>query len=308
MINCAIVTLGLALVAAPSIAHADNPRDGVVQTGHYIPGWNAGLGAGTVTEAPGVYFGSTTHFYDAGTTRDGAGNKIPGAPDVESIITELAMIGRPDIKILGADYQFIIAPSFSNFVAGNPLGLSDSFIEPVRLGWHFGDLDVSGGFGIFAPTGRFTLDGSNNTGQGFWSFMPHALASYRSQEGIFDGVPFRAMGAVRYEFHSNQQGHDFVPGQNVTFEYGAGLELTEQLTAGVLGYSYLQTTDASGSAARPVDKYSAHGIGATISYAFSNFDMSLRVYRDYAVRNGPEGTVAYLEVGFGGPFKKNGSK
>jgi len=87
------------------------------------------------------------------------------------------------------------------------------------------------------------------------------------------------------------------PGQGI----GLGLEITDKADVGISGNFYRQATDATGADAVPVEKYKANGIGAVFSYGFSAVDLGLRVYRDYDVQNGPEGTAVFLEIGWGWP-------
>ena len=136
------------------------------------------------------------------------------------------------------------------------------------LGWHLDDLDLVAALGGFAPTGQFELDSSKNTGLGFWTFNPHIAASYRYDEGVFADTPLLAMGAIRYEIHSNQEDRDFRPGDTFTFEWGLGLEIRDRTEAGLSGYFYRQVSDPSGKDARPVDKYRSNGIGLYVAHNF----------------------------------------
>jgi hypothetical protein len=290
-------------LAGPSVAQD-------VQTGHYAPGWNVGLRAGTMPEKPGWYFLNTTMYFNASRFKDGAGNTSSDA-ETDYLLTALAISWRPDYQLLGGDYMAVATPAFGNLsglpilVDGQPQdpgsGLTDLYFAPLVLGWHFDDLDLVAALGGFAPTGKFELGSSKNTGLGFWTFIPHVAASYRADQGIFEKTPLLAMGAARYEIHSNQQGRDFRPGNTFTFEWSLGLEVGRATELGVSGFLYRQVTDPSGADARPVDKYRSNGIGVHVAHNFGVLSLGLRVYRDFDVRNGPEGTLGYLELGFGWP-------
>ncbi len=77
------------------------------------------------------------------------------------------------------------------------------FFSPIGLGWHWSEFHLITAFGGFAPTGRYSSGSSNNTGLGFWTAMPFALATYRTGRGIFKKLPLLATGGVFYEIHSN---------------------------------------------------------------------------------------------------------
>jgi hypothetical protein len=118
---------------------------------------------------------------------------------------------------------------------------------------------------------------------------------------MFKTFPFLATCGLFYEIHSNQEGRDFRPGDTFTFEWNVGLEVAERTSVGLSGYFYRQVTDPRGSDAEPVDKYRSNGIGLTLSQGVGPFTVHLRGYRDFDVRNGPEGTLVYLDVAWGWP-------
>jgi hypothetical protein len=284
-----------------------------VQTGHYAPGWNGALKAGITPPDPGLYLTSTTMFFNARKFRDGSGNTVPDAGETDYIVTALAFAWRPDFTLFGADYMAVVTPAFGN-LSGLPVlvddelkkpspGFGDLFFTPLSLGWHGSEFDLTAALGAFAPTGRFDLGSGDNTGLGFWTFYPYVAGTYRTERGIFNKLPLLAMGALRYEVHSNQQGRDFRPGDSFTFEYGLGLELGKRTEIGVTGFVYRQVTDPKGNDANPVDKYKSNGIGGHISHGIGPFTFALRAYQDFGVQNGPEGTLVYLEIGWGWPWQ-----
>jgi hypothetical protein len=297
------------IIANTNVVHAQS-----VQTGHYAPGWNGNLKAGIMATDPGFYMMSTTMFFNAEKFKDGSGDTI-STDQTDYVLTSLAFVWRPDLKFMGGDYQAVVAPAVGNLsgwpmmVNGQPqdppVGLSDLFFSPVGLGWHWSEFHLSAALGGFAPTGRYEHGGNDNTGLGFWTVMPFTLGTYRTERGIFDKMPFLATGGLYYEFHTNQEGHDFRPGDSFTFEWNLGLEFTPRTTAGISGFFYRQVTDPDGSDAEPVDKYQSNGIGLTLSQIIGPVTLNLRGYRDFDVRNGPEGTLVYFDIAWGWPKNKN---
>jgi hypothetical protein len=281
-----------------------------VQTGHYAPGWNASLRAGTMPKEPGWYFLNTTMYFNASRFKDGSGNTSSN-DRTDYLLTALAISWRPDFQLLGGDYMAVVTPAVGNLsglpilVDGQPenpsAGLTDLYFAPLVLGWHLDDLDLVAALGGFAPTGKFEAGDPRNTGLGFWTFIPHVAATYRYDEGLFADTPLLAMSAARYEIHSNQEGRDFRPGDTITLELVLGLEISDRTEIGLSVFLYRQVTDPSGKDARPVDKYRSNGIGLHVAHNFGPVTLGLRVYRDFGVRNGPEGTLGYLELGFGWP-------
>jgi hypothetical protein len=177
------------------------------------------------------------------------------------------------------------------------------FFSPIGLGWHWSEFHLVTALGAFAPTGKYSAGSSDNTGLGFWTAMPFALATFRTQRGIFEELPLLATSGLFYEIHSNQEGRDFRPGDSFTFEWGLGLEPAERTAVGISGFFYRQVNDPSGSDAMPVDKYRSNGIGLTLSHGIGPVNLALRAYKDFEVRNGPEGTLVYFDIAWGWPRK-----
>jgi len=284
-----------------------------IQPGHYAPGWNGSLKAGIMASEPGFYMQNTTMLFNADKFMDGSGN-IANDNSTDYILNALALVWRPDIQLFGADYQVVVTPAVGNLsgipvlVDGQPqdapIGLTDIFFSPIGLGWHWSEFHMVTSLGGFAPTGRFKFGENDNTGLGFWTAMPFALGTYRTERGIFKKYPLLATGGLFYEIHSNQQGRDFRPGDSFTFEWSLGLELSERTAAGVSGFFYRQVSDASGTDAHPVDKYRSDGIGLTLTQGIGPVNVNLRGYQDFNVRNGPEGYLVYLDIAWGWPKEK----
>ncbi len=303
-----VVCIFLLLISNPTCLWAQN-----VQTGHYAPGWNGTLKAGMMTPDPGFYMQSTTVFYNAQEFRDGSGDTV-NKDETDYILTALIMAWRPDFKLFGGDYQAALVPAIGNLsgipvlVDGEPqdapTGFADLTIAPIGLGWHWSEFHLISALSVFAPTGKYKFGESDNTGLGFWTAMPYMLGTYRTEKGIFRDFPLLATGGIYYEIHSNQQGRDFRPGDSFTFEWSLGLEFAERTNFGLSGYFYRQVNDPSGADAKPVDKYQANGIGLTFSQGIGPVTLNLRGYRDFDVKNGPDGTLIYIDIAWGWPHQK----
>jgi hypothetical protein len=281
-----------------------------VQPGHYAPGWNGHLKAGIMAPDPGFYMQNTTMFFHASRFKDGSGN-TNNDKSMDYVLNSLAFVWRPDFQLFGGDYQAVVAPAVGNLsgipvlVDGQPqdppVGFSDLFFSPIAIGWHWSEFHLAAALGGFAPTGKFNLGSPDNVGTGFWTAMPFTLATYRTERGIFNNLPLLTTVGLYYEIHSKQQDHDFRPGDSFTFEWSVGLELAERTAAGISGFFYRQVTDPTGSDAHPVDKYRSDGIGLTFSQGIGPVNVHLRGYQDFNVRNGPEGTLVYLDIAWGWP-------
>ena len=305
-----IIHKPLRLFVASLFLLASVPETTEAQSGHYAPGWNGKLKAGMMDEDPGFYMQSTTMYFNANSFKNGSGDTVNNNT-TDYLLTSLAIVWRPDFKILGGDYQAVVDLPIGNLsglpilVNGKPqdapAGLSDIFFSPITIGWHWSEFHLLAALGGFAANGKYTYGASDNVGLGFWTAMPFTVATYRTERGIFKDLPLLATGGLFYEVHSNQKGRDFRPGDSFTLEWNLGLELSEQTSFGASGFFYRQVTDPSGSDAQPVDKYRSDGIGLTLSHKIDSVNINVRAYRDFNVRNGPEGTLLYLDIAWGWP-------
>jgi hypothetical protein len=303
-----LITFAIALYLPAGFGWAQQ-----VQSGHYAPGWNGVLKAGIMAPDPGFYVQNTTMFYNADKFKEGSGDTATDN-STDYILNALALVWRPDVQLFGADYQAVVTPAVGNLsgipvlVDGQPqdapVGFTDMFFSPIGLGWHWPEFHLVAALGGFAPTGKFNLGSTDNVGLGFWTAMPFTLGTYRTERGIFKKFPLLATGGLFYEIHSSQKDRDFRPGDSFTFEWSIGLELAERTAAGLSGFFYRQVTDATGADARPVDKYRSDGIGLTLTQGIGPVNVNLRGYQDFNVRNGPEGTLVYVDIAWGWPREK----
>src|SRR6266404_8310406 len=167
-------------------------------------------------------------------------------------------------KILGANYALAALLPFSNSSISSPTlgavagggGFSDSFYQPLTLGWHFKRADIQLAYGFFAPTGRFTAGATNNTGTGLWTNSPTAGETFYLTKNKRTSVSAYQL----YEFHTTQQGTHIHPGQTFNLDYSLLQILPLQkekkgkltlLQFGLVGYGQWQTSNNSGPGVDP---------------------------------------------------------
>jgi hypothetical protein len=139
-------------------------------------------------------------------------------------------------KVLGANFGMMaVLPFASGSLEAPGLGLieeasrgmSDLYVMPVQLGWHFDRADVLAGVGIFAPTGRYSAGASDNLGKGMWGYEASGGATFYLDRQRSFSVSTTAF----WETHGNKQGEVHVDevsinnvkvGQLLTLEGGVG--------------------------------------------------------------------------------------
>lgn len=259
------------------------------EQGHYTP---APLAIRDFVVPPkGIYFLNYNTFYTADTVKDSSGHEVDSLTvagsltrnisirnrslpitvtgtlnvdvdiDIDVFVQALGIAVVTDKKILGADYGFIILPSwghtsvdvkasasaagtisvgpFSRSFSANQsveieaeeTGLADFFIQPLWLGWHGKHYDIGLSWGAYLPTGAYDENEIANVGFGFYTSQTKASLYYYP----FENKATAFMFAPTWKLHSKNIDKDVTPGQNVTVEYGIGQYLHERFEIGVHG-------------------------------------------------------------------------
>ncbi len=72
-------------------------------------------------------------------------------------------VGVPVANVAGSIHDFGVQASIDEF------GLSDLYVQPLRLGWRLPQLDLVAGLAMYVPTGRFEPGGIASVGAGQFS-------------------------------------------------------------------------------------------------------------------------------------------
>lgn len=206
-----------------------------------------------------------------------------------------------DIEILGANYGMDVIIPFGYTkveLAGFPgmgsikeskFGLGDIQIEPLLLSWHLNRFDLAAGYAVWAPTGEFERSEILNLGQGFWTHMLTAGATWNINEEKTWALSF----LNRYEISHEQKETHITPDQHWTVEGALSTVLAKGIELGVVGHWKQTTTGDSAHVA---------AAGPEISVAFPDLkaQLSLRYLRNFASHNSLEGNlvVATLTLPF----------
>lgn len=140
-----------------------------------------GVKSGTQPE-PGWYVSTIYYRYRTATLKDARGRSLETDPT--GLASQTINAGVPLLyyvtakKVLGANVAMMAVLPFANGSLEAPgfglsesasVGMSDLYVMPAQLGWHFTRADAIAGAAFFAPTGRYSAGADDNLGKGMWS-------------------------------------------------------------------------------------------------------------------------------------------
>jgi hypothetical protein len=208
-----------------------------------------GLQSGT--QAPlGWYVGWMYSRYSSDQVKDKNGSTIPlGNEDLAADCMAPVVQWTSEMKLLGGNYSFMIGPGLVDQIFDSPAigvdsdtgwGIGDTYIQPMVLGWTKPHSDYLAGLGLFVPTGRYTRNGSDNTGLGMWGYEVFGGTTWYS-----DSAKVWNLAATAFlEAHSNKKNSSAHVGTILTIEGGAGHSFAHgAANAGLAYYAQWKLTD-----------------------------------------------------------------
>jgi len=243
--------------------------------------------------------------------------------NINSAMQTLALIWTTDKKILGADYGFMVLPSWGytsvnvaaegtvagtikvgghsrDFSAGQEVkikdqqwGLGDLIVQPLWLGWRGKRHDLAFSYAATLPTGTYDKDNIANVGMGFCSQRLQVAAYFYP----FENKTTAFMLTPTYEWNSKKIDTHIQPGQTMTIEYGIGQYVHPRVEIGLTGYNQWQITDDSGSAATDKNvRDTISGVGTQIVYwaLKDKCSFTAKFSKEYAGKDRPQGLFGSL--------------
>jgi len=132
--------------------------------------------------------------------------------------------------------------------------------------------------------GPIETEAADNIGLGFWTHQIQGAAFWYP----WADKRMAVTGVMTYEIHSEKDGFDLTPGQNLTFNWGISQyvplrkDQTLLLEIGPAGYSSWQVTDDSGSGARnPGVHDQVHAAGGQLGLTYVPWMLSANFHGFY---------------------------
>jgi hypothetical protein len=271
-----LLTAGL--VALPNLLLAQ-------PAAHYPPGLE-GIKAATLPP-PGVYLRDYNYFYQASRANDAQGNQAAVNPTAFIYANVPRLLWITDVQVLGGYLGLdALVPIQYNHIEIGPanydsstFGIGDAFVE-ATLSWHLKQADLAIGYGVFAPTGNTAPNEplpSTRIGLGYWTHMLTAGATW-----YIDTDKKWAISALnRYEFSTEKEDTEKIPGQVYTVEGGLSYAISKGIDIGPIAYYQQQVTPDTGSSWSSRSR--VVGVGPEISTFFPQWMLGASLRYAYEV-------------------------
>jgi len=223
--------------------------------GDHIPGF-VGLQSGTQAP-PGIYVGNLLYVYPTSTVKDDSGNSISLPGSLTSTADAILVSAVSNLKIFCAHLGGNIAfPFIEDRIQANSLDVNTGFAYTdmfggATLGWNLKRADITAGYNLYIPTGKFAQGATDNTGLGMWA-NEFTIGStvYLDQKRLWN-----AAGMFSLEFNTNKHGTNIDVGDVGTVEGGLGRTFYKKakgpipviMNLGAAGYAQWKVTGDSGS-------------------------------------------------------------
>jgi hypothetical protein len=271
------------MLALPGVTQAQ-------PSAHYVPGAE-GLKAATLPP-PGIYLRDYNIGYYSTQVNDANGNKIAGADPKAFIYANVPrVIWITDAKVLGG-YLGIdgLLPLQYTYLRGvdQTFGIGDLFAEGTWSA-HIPQFDFSLGAGAWMPTGDFSPQHPTWAGNGYWTVMFTAGATW-----YIDKEKNWSVSALnRYEINTEQEDTHVTPGQAYTVEGGVSYTINKMFDVGPVGYYQQQVT---GTAGAPLNRVAAAGGEIGAFYPKIMFGWSVRYLYEFMAESRLQGQTIALTL------------
>ena len=271
------------------------------QVGHKILG-SLGLQAGS--QAPtGLYLVDQFAYYHSSEVVDWNGRALPVGLDADifanglaaSVSLELPRIATFVNASVGVPLVFLDASTQNPRLSVEPRGVGDLFVQPLKLGWRPGPVEVVAGYAFYAPTGSLDDEGTTGLGRSQWTQEFSVGGTFHFGPG--GSVNLSAL--TSFDIYGTKIGIDQRRGDTVQIQGGLGATVLRLVDIGVAGYALWQVTGYGGSAL-PVALRGARdrdfGVGPEIDLAVPPAlgRLTLRYTHDIAGQSRPLGGLVVV--------------
>lgn len=311
---------GIVLAAMVPLASPVRAAEGGLS--FYIEGQSVPLGG--IVPPPGLYFDSTTYFYNAkigGNRQTQLGGNVVANVNVNLVANFATALWVTPVQILGGDLAFAFVMPFGepavragvllngplvNQAFGRPVGVSvgDRDFNPgdpivsASLGWHAGDWHWKLAGVLSIPAGGYEPGQLSNVALNRTIGDISAGATY-----LDPALGIELSATAGFTLNGTNAATQYTTGNEFHVDVSASKYLTKEISVGVIASHYQQITGDSGPGARlgPF-KGRVTAVGGTIGVtgALGKIPVTarLKVLREVEVENRFQGTIGFFEVSF----------
>jgi hypothetical protein len=289
------------------------------------------------------YHASGSDFAETGPLKCGPRDRVclslnlGGNGSLDEFVDQNVIVWTSPYKILGANYGLLVDVPFAIVDASGAAGLepvlsfkrgtvslpskqtsggstkgsiTNIYVEPINLGWHFRQLDAIVSSGFFAPSGPYNSSARLNIGFGHWTgVFGLGGVAYADAERTWSLSIY-----AHYLLYGSQMGRNYTLGDVVPLEWGAGKsfnlsnDIFKQVTLGAVGYAQWQVTNnqidltpkttIGASALNAVEHASSrvYSAGPAINLLTKYGLFSLRYYEEFGANATPSGRQLMFSV------------
>lgn len=165
------------------------------------------------------------YLYSADKLKNNEGNTEGKDLSLNSYVAASGLSWILNKKFLNANIGgTVLLPFVTNKIDANlgnestSFAYSDTYIQPIQLGWHGKRADFTTGFALYIPTGKYDFGGDNNSGLGMWGYEFSAGSTL-----YFDDKKTWSLSALlSYELNSKKKDTDIKAGDLLSVEGGLG--------------------------------------------------------------------------------------
>ncbi len=212
--------------------------------------------------------------------------------------------------ILTLDRRSLTLPSIQASQSATKGSITNTYVEPINLGWHLRQLDAIVSSGFFAPSGPYNSNAKLNIGFGHWTgVFGLGGVAYADTERTWSLSIY-----THYLLYGSQMGRNYTLGDDVPLEWGAAKsfnlsnDIFKQVVLGAVGYAQWQatnnqidlnpTTKVSATAIDTLEHRSVqiYAAGPAINLLTKYGLFSLRYYDEFGANATPSGRQLMFTV------------
>jgi len=277
--------------------------------GDHIPGF-IGLESGSQAP-PGFYVGNLVYVYPTDTIKDnnGRGVNLPGSltSTADIILVNLATNYKLFGGKVGASIGFPFIKNrieFNSFDVHSDFAYTDTFAG-ATVGWELKHADITAGYNLYMPTGKYEPGANDNTGLGMWA-NEFTIGStvYLDQKRTWNAAATFAL-----EFNTDKKDTDIHVGDLGTIEGGLARTFYKKtsgpipivMNLGVAGYAQFKVSGDSGSdIPQPLqglkDRVFALGPEFNVFFPGPRLSLLARYEPEFGARNRTQGQTIVFSI------------